>query len=141
MSSQPNRHAELTVPWADGEHTFRLPIGQLRELQEKTDCGPMELLRRTANGTWRVDDVRETVRLGLIGGGMDPLRALGLVMRYVDPPRPLAESVPLAQAILSVLLFGADDEDSPLGKPLAKKRRRRSRTEDSPSPDSTAQVQ
>jgi hypothetical protein len=131
---KPTRHAELTIAWGDAEHTFRLGIGQLRELQEKTDCGPMELLRRFLRGTWRLDDVRETLRLGLIGGGMEPIRALSSVARYVDD-RPLAESVPPAQAVISVLLFG-NEEDDPTGKAMAEESSS-SRTEGSPSPTST----
>lgn len=134
--SQPSRHGDLEAPWADGIHKFRLPIGQLRELQEKTDCGPMELVNRLLRGTWRVDDVRETIRLGLIGGGTEPTRALSLVMRYVDA-RPLAESVPMAQAILSVLLFGLEEDKPHRGKAPAKGKA--SRTEGSPSPTSTEQ--
>lgn len=135
--SQPNRRAELTTDWGDGTHTFRLPIGQLRELQEKTNCGPMELLNRMIRGTWRLDDVRETIRLGLVGGGMAPIDALALVARYVDPPRnALAEAVPMAQAVISVLLFGGE-EDNPLGKERAEEETSSSQTGVSPSPAST----
>jgi hypothetical protein len=133
-----NRHGELETDWADGRQKFRLAIGQLRELQEKTDCGPMELLKRLLGGTWRLDDVRETIRLGLVGGGMASTAALKLVARYVDDA-PLAESVPLAQAILSVLLFGSE-EDSP-GKAGRRRPTRPSPMGDSPSPPSTALAQ
>lgn len=107
-----SRHGQLELTWGDGPHVFRLAIGEIRELQEKTGCGPMELVKRMIHGTWRIDDIRETVRLGLIGGGLDPIKSLSLVARYVDQ-RPLAESVPVAQAVLSVLLFGGDEEDRP----------------------------
>lgn len=136
---KPNRHAELTLEWGDGTHTFRLAIGQLRELQEKTNCGPMELVNRMLRGTWRLDDVRETIRLGLVGGGSTPIDALALVARYVDQ-RPLAEAVPMAQAILSVLLFG-NDEDDPLGKTRAEEGTSSSQMGASPSPASTEPVQ
>lgn len=111
---RPRRHAEITLAWADGEHAFRLGLGQLRELQEKTDAGPAFLLDRLSRGTWRVDDIRETIRLGLIGGGKAPAEALALVTRYVDE-RPLMESIPVAQAIIMVAIMPV--EDDPLGKP------------------------
>lgn len=76
----------VSLAWADGDYRFRLPIGQLRELQDKCGAGPQEIYSRLMDGTWRVDDLRETIRLGLIGGGVDPVRALALVRNYVDPP-------------------------------------------------------
>jgi hypothetical protein len=102
--------ASVTLTWADGEHKFRLAIGQLRELQEKTDAGPVEVLDRLATRRWRLDDVRETLRLGLIGGGMAPVKALGLVKRYVDE-RPLMESLPAAQAVLLAAIVGVPEDE------------------------------
>lgn len=131
------RSGEVEINWGDGTHSFRLSIGQLLELQEKTACGPMELFRRLSAGTWRVSDIRETIRLGLIGGGAKPVDALGLTRRYVDD-RPLAESVPVAQAILMVILFGQPEDK------LGETEGRGSEsglTGGSPSPTSTVQVQ
>lgn len=104
-----NRSAVCELDWADGTYTFCLKIGQLRELQEKTNVGPLTLFNRLAQGDWRVDDTRETIRLGLIGGGKSPLESLDLVRRYVDE-RPLFESVAPAISILSYALFGPNDE-------------------------------
>lgn len=95
--------------WGDGEYRFRLAIGQLRELQDKCGTGPFALFSRLMDGSWRVDDIRETIRLGLIGGGMKPTEALVLVKRYVDD-RPKMENVTPARVILAAALFG-DPED------------------------------
>jgi len=103
----------ITFPWADGEYRFRLAIGQLRELQDKCDAGPAQIAHRLGVGLWRVDDVRETLRLGLIGGGMKPVEALILVKRYVDE-RPWMESVNPAQLVLMAALVG--DPNEPVGK-------------------------
>ena len=46
---------------------------------------------------------------GLIGGGMKPLDALNLTERY-SRQRPLAESIPLATAVLKAGLLGVPDE-------------------------------
>lgn len=105
--------ASIALKWADGDHVFRLPIGQLRELQEKTGIGPNELLSRLASGTWRIDDIRETIRLGLIGGGKPPISALALCERYVDA-RPWLENAPYARSILLAALVGVPDD--PAGK-------------------------
>ena len=107
-----SRDARVSFDWGDAEHSFRLPYGQIAELQEKTGCGPQFLLTRIIDGSWRVDDLRETIRLGLIGGGMDPLKALALVRQYVEA-RPLLESVIPARVILSAALFGVEGEEWP----------------------------
>lgn len=112
-----SRDGKITLDWADGTHTFRLGIAQIEELQEKTDCGPYFLLNRINSGTWRVADLRETIRLGLIGGGLTPAEALPLVRWNVEG-RPLMESVAPARAILMAALMGAPD-----GEKTGKKRR------------------
>ena len=127
--------AKISFVWGDGEHTFRLAIGQLRELQDKCGAGPMEILSRLTSGTWRVDDLRETIRLGLIGGGKTPTDALILVARYVDA-FPLVNSVAPAQAVLMAALVGV--ENDPVGKPMAAKTKRKA-TGASSSRRSTAQ--
>ncbi|MGU3495933.1 gene transfer agent family protein [Xanthobacteraceae bacterium A53D] len=111
--------ATITMPWADGTHAFRLPINQLLELQEKCNAGPVEIFDRLQLRTWRVQDVREVIRLGLIGGGKDTYASLALVSRYVDD-RPLLESVPVAAQILAAALMGpAEEEGTSTGKPMA----------------------
>jgi hypothetical protein len=105
--------ASKTFEWADGEYKFRLAIGQLRELQDKTGVGPYALLSRVIDRTWKVDDLREVIRLGLIGGGLEPLKALSLVKNYVEG-RPLMESLTPVKVILAAALFG--DPDDPVGK-------------------------
>jgi hypothetical protein len=114
MDVKPSRHAEVALDFGGEERRFRLALGQLRELQERVDAGPAHLLQRLTDSTWRVDDIRETLRLGLIGGGMAPSEALALVRRYVDE-RPLLESVPLARAVLLVVLLPIDGDEP--GKP------------------------
>lgn len=128
------KHGAVELIWADGTYTFRLGLGNLRELQEKTGCGPLELYRRVTKGTWRVDDISETIRIGLIGGGSTPVDALKVVKRYVEE-RPLLESVPVAQAVIMVALYGPAD-DQP-GEP-DRRGSESGQTEGSPSPPSTA---
>ena len=115
-----SRSGQVKIDWADGEHTFALKIAQLIELQEKCDAGPPLILARLQGGAWLVSDVRETVRLGLLGGGASPTDALKLTMRYVDE-RPLGENAIVAQIILASALFGAPEgkEDAPPEKPTA----------------------
>lgn len=107
-----SRSATITLTWADGDHAFRLAWGQIIELQEKTGCGPAFLYARLAAGQWMAGDVAETIRLGLIGGGMTPAEALRLTRAYVHE-RPLLESVPVAYAILGAALSGAGEAEEP----------------------------
>lgn len=90
----------VTLEFGDGEHTFALPIGSMRELQDKTGRGPLALLRRLQSGEWLVDDLREIIRIGLIGAGAKPHEAAKLVQRYYDPGGHI-EHAPLAAAILA----------------------------------------
>lgn len=105
-----SRDARIELDWADGTHSFRLAWAQLAELQEKTDAGPYMVLQRLAAGAWRVEDLSNIIRLGLIGGGMTPADALKKVRAYVEE-RPPAESVIFAQGILMAGLYGAPEED------------------------------
>ncbi len=133
-----SRDGSITLAWGDGEHRFRLAIGQLRELQEKCDAGPAEIVSRLSEGRWRVNDVRETIRLGLVGGGLAPATAHALTVRYVDE-RPWLESVQPAQAVLMAALVGVPDE--PVGSSPGKEAAAEAASEAtvaSPSPPSTA---
>lgn len=133
-----SRSAKVAFDWADGTHEFRLAVAQIEELQEKTSCGPYALLQRIASGTWMLGDVRETIRLGLIGGGMKPVDALRLVRDYVDE-RPLLESVAPARTILMAALMGAPDGEKPGKRQPAKRKATETpaTTGGSPLPDST----
>ncbi|WP_323455120.1 gene transfer agent family protein [Rhizobium sp. Root491] len=103
------RDARISFDWADGTHSFRLAWGQLAELQEKCDAGPYVVLQRLHSGAWRIEDIANIIRLGLIGGGMEPSLALKLARRYVEERPPMENLIP-AQVILSAGLTGALDE-------------------------------
>lgn len=105
-----SRTAKIDLDWADGHHDFRLAIGELEELQEKTSVGPPVVLRRLHGGEWFVADVRETIRLGLVGGGMKATEALVLVRRYVDERPDWLNNALLARVIIEAALVGVADE-------------------------------
>jgi hypothetical protein len=116
----------VTITWADGEHRFRLAIGQTRELAETVNkprlemgwpvIGPMTLWKLTLSSDAWPNDVREILRLGLIGGGAKPFEALSMVKRYVDE-RPWLECMLVAEAVMRAALAGVPDD--PVGKPAA----------------------
>lgn len=104
-----SRDAKVDLDWADGHYDFRLAWGQLIELQERCDAGPFVILDRLTRGSWRVQDISHVIRLGLIGGGTEPAKALKLVRDYVEA-RPPLENVMLARGILMVAVQGVPDE-------------------------------
>lgn len=106
-----SRSARVTLP-LDEPRDCRLGIGQLEELQERTDAGPEELILRLDAGRWRVGEIRHTLRLGLIGAGMGATDAAVWIDRYAGPGH-LLEWKPHVRAILQAALIGAPDEDAP----------------------------
>lgn len=118
------RAVDLT--WAGGEHPFLLTIDLLRALQDRCDAGPAHVLKRLGDGTWRVDDVIQPIRLGLEGGGMGKTEAREMVTRHVED-RPLTASVLTAQAIMMAALYSGDEADRGKAKAPASGTRKRTR--------------
>lgn len=119
----------IDLPFADGEYRFALGLAQVHELQTKCKAGIGQIYARVLQGrvpdapdighplyaTYQIDDLYETVRQGLIGGGegrvdgqtvtVTAMRANELVERYLHPA-PLAEAWKLAAAILFAKVEG-----------------------------------
>lgn len=135
----------ITLVWGDGERVFRLAIGQWRELQEcvnrrrlligASTIGPMELCKALeANNAWP-DDIRDVMRIGLIGGGAKPTEAHRLMTHYFDPVPPLENMRP-AYIVLTASLIGVPDEVID----VKKKQETTMKPDQSASPQSTATV-
>jgi hypothetical protein len=108
-------HGLITKDFADGTYSFRLAYGQWLELQEALNCGPLELYVNLLQRKWRVQHLREIIRIGLIGGGTNPADALRLVKRYVED-RPIIESVQLALEIVAASLTLPEGAEVPAGE-------------------------
>lgn len=128
--------ASVTFDWADGTYRFALLLGQIRELEENRKTGARRILLKLRSGDEDFDDIRETIRLGLIGGGLKPPEALKLVKRYVDE-RPRGENLMPAMLILQAHIIG--NPDDPVGKAPAERGAKETPTTTnvSPSPQST----
>lgn len=124
----------VTFPWGDDDHTFRLGLKEIRLLQEKTGLGPLALFRRIERDDWLIDDLRETIRLGLVGAGMKEDDALKKVRRHVDDFAKIDSKEPALKIIYAFLI---GDPAEPVGKPLAAGDAKEA-TAVSPSPRSTA---
>lgn len=105
-----SRSATVRAAFGDGVYDFRLDIAGLEELDERCDAGPEEMYRRISEGRWRLRDLREPIRIGLVRGGLDPMRALALTSRYAAEGY-LADLKPLVLNILGGALVGAPEED------------------------------
>lgn len=125
---------KITIIWGDGEHIFRLALKQLSELQDKTGYGPEALYNRVKDGEWFARDLRETIRLGLIGGGMDEVAAAKLMRQYFDES-PLLKHKPTVTAILLAALLGPPDDQ--VGKAGRGRKQESKSAVASPSPTSS----
>jgi hypothetical protein len=95
----------------DGRRTlFKLAWRELMKIQEACDAGPYVVLDRLLSGRWRLQDISEVIKWGLIGGGMPQADALKLVESEVEGRRPI-ENLIIAQTILGAGLVGAPEED------------------------------
>lgn len=117
--------AEL-LTWAGGEHPFFLRIGELKALQKRCgDVGPLVIYSRLISTLeWKVDDILETIRLGLIGGSngeMTNAEAGELIKQHIiDQRASMIEHAPVAAKIIHYTLIepgNGGDEGSDEEKP------------------------
>lgn len=102
----------------DADYPLELKIKELRMLQATLNSGPSAVAERLQTGSWMVDDIIETIRLALIGGGMAHAPAKLLTDNYVCAGY-LVEYLPVALRCLFAALVG-DQEDQPdMGEPPA----------------------
>lgn len=130
----------IDLAFANGAYRFALGLAQIHELQTKCKTGIGAIYARVLQGrvaedisvghpayaAYHIDDLVETVRQGLIGGGMGwvdeqeikvgPMRANELVERYLHA-LPLMEQWNLAAAILHAKIDGyVPEKKSPDGE-------------------------
>lgn len=91
--------------FGDKDRAFVLTPELIKELERTTEAGIGGLCRRLFAGDFRLVEMRETIRLALVGGGETPEDAASLVSVYVDG-QPIEASYVLAVAILETTWFG-----------------------------------
>lgn len=115
----------IELNWAGGEHSFALRIGELQALQDITGEGPGASLQRlymsmqtsAMMGGWKIADVIDTVRLGLIGGGMERVEAVKLVQVAVDRRGITALVTTACEVLLDALIEKDPDSGEAEGMP------------------------
>ncbi|MCK8779087.1 gene transfer agent family protein [Rhizobium sp. NTR19] len=123
----------------NGQRTqFKLAWRELMKIQEACDAGPYVVLDRLVTGRWRLQDISEVIKWGLIGAGMPQGDALKLVETEVEGRRPL-ENLVIAQTVLGAGVVGAPEEEVGKKSEAASrgKRKSRSRTGSSGLPPSS----
>lgn len=96
-----------TAFFGDASHTFRLADPMIAELERLTGTGIGGLFLRMTRSDFRLNDLAEVIRLGLIGGGTSPEDAARLIETYARH-RPIAEVLPLALDVLDARWNGTE---------------------------------
>lgn len=102
-----------TAYFGDGVRAFTLTDTIIEELQHKTGLGIGALFLRMSSSQFRVADIVEVIRLGLVGAGTAPVEAQRLVDAYAKD-RPFDETFPLALDILDARWSGKPDAAQPV---------------------------
>jgi hypothetical protein len=103
--------ASIVLFFGDKERNFHLKMKQIEALQGICKAGIGVIAERLFHGQFTFADVRETIRLGLIGGGATPVEASEVCNLYVDSgplasPNDPASPVQTAIAVMSAVYFG-----------------------------------
>lgn len=105
-----SRDGSCTAPFNGQMMPFKLAWRELMKIQEACDAGPYVVLDRLVSGRWRLQDISEVIKWGLIGAGMPQGEALKLIETEVEGRRPL-ENLVIAQTVLGAGVIGAPEED------------------------------
>ena len=100
---------QVRLFFGDGEYDFKLTLQGIAAIQAKTKAGIGQIYVRVVSGAYYSDDLVETVRHGLIGGGMSPKAANDLITHYGDA-MPLDEWQEVAAEVLTAAVHGYSSE-------------------------------
>lgn len=114
-----NTRAEIILWFGDGRYLFSLKVPQLEELERICKASIFKIVHRMIGMDASITEIRETIRLGLVGGGMAPIRAEQMRDLYGGPPnQPLdnptdsASPYKVAKAVLLATMVGIDELSS-----------------------------
>jgi hypothetical protein len=103
--SEPQLHTAVYRDLAGRRRKLELRLGEIAELERLCGAGIAAVLVRLSTMQWRYDDIRETVRLGLMGGGASEPEATAIVMRALDPA-PKGAHLQLAADVVNACVMG-----------------------------------
>jgi hypothetical protein len=110
----------VTLPFADGEYTFYLPLIRVAAFKREAGCSPYELFFWLGQALGRIgeeivlsgpspadpEQCIHLIRNALIGGGTEQTQAKKLVEQYCFPARPAIHDMALAWQILEAAVYG-----------------------------------
>lgn len=98
-----------TILWPGGEHDFRLGIGELRAIEQRCDAGCAVVMMRLLGQQWKIDDVVQPIRLGLIAAGMRDHEAQKALDSAMDIASPYALAITAAEVLRRFIMWETDD--------------------------------
>jgi Phage tail tube protein, GTA-gp10 len=98
---------QVSAFFGDAKRNFKLTVAMIHELERTTNTGIGGLCKRLFNSDFKLLEVMEVIRCGLIGAGENPETAKAIVDNYCNT-QPFGEIYPLAISILEGLMFGVD---------------------------------
>ena len=122
MPDQARQYPPLDVRlfFGDGDYDFKLTISAISALQVKCQSGIGQIYTRVISGQFYSQDLLETVRHGLIGGGMAPKPAHDLIESYSDVV-PLEDWQNIAISVLAAATHGYKPDGEMGGEETGKK--------------------
>lgn len=130
-----------TIIWPGGEHDFRLGIGELRALEQRSDAGCAVVMMRLLGQQWKIDDVIQPIRLGLIAAGMPAPDAQNAIDAALDIASPYALAITAAEILRRFIMWETDDQPGEQAAGVAKQTQVRSRADEPGGQATTAPVQ
>jgi hypothetical protein len=110
----------ITLPFADGDYQFFLPLPRVVAAEREADCSIFELFSEIGAGVGAVGDelilispsaaalkqCHAVIRNALIGGGQGEEEARKLLETYCYPARPAIADLGLTYKILGAAIYG-----------------------------------
>ena len=109
--------AEVIKYWAGEDRLFRLDVGAVLDLETVLDCAFGSLYVRMVSSQWSIKDVMHILRVALIAGGHDPVKAKILVHEHFDMA-PYIKNYAVAVDIVLAVVDGVEETgDRATGEP------------------------
>lgn len=112
----------VTLPFADGDYEFWLPMPRVIAVEREADCSIFALFYNLSSNMGlylgeeilvgpsdaRLKQCHALIRNALVGGGTSEQQARELVETYCAPARPAMHDLALARLILNSAIYGID---------------------------------
>lgn len=114
MTEQSPRETHIERPFRGKMRRFYLGIPQMQEVEKLTGFGIGEIAMRLSTHRYGSEEIYQTIRLALEGGGTSTVEATALLIPC--QAEPVADFTDLATEIVAARLYGvapAGEDDAP----------------------------